>query len=418
MTRETKVGLIVGMGVILLIGIIVSDHLSVVQQQEPAVLTENTSLKPPGNQSKRTARWDHSSRSSRTTSPSPLTGSTMADRPAKPLPLSGASSRDTQPAARRAPVGQPPRQLTPLTPTVEPSPPAKPKPRPRFELPQQPRLAANADSTPVPSLGRTQEDPRRPSGDDQTRTGLMTQHPDRVDPPASLRLKSDPAVTSASTPAPVIHYVRSGQTLWQIAMQYYNDGEQWEAIARANPKSVQPNGGVREGVRLVIPNKATLTDAPPVTLSSIARQVKRQATRESSNDHGDTTAKRTLTVRPGDSLTSLAQQHLGSSGRWRDLYEANRDQLDSPDYLTAGLRLRLPARRSKLTQGSIDDSNTPRSAGPKNTYTVKASDTLTSIAQKKLGDGDRWQEIYDANRKALDSPDDIYVGQRLVLPNR
>ena len=36
MKRETKVGLLVGMGVILLVGIILSDHLSVVQQQDPA----------------------------------------------------------------------------------------------------------------------------------------------------------------------------------------------------------------------------------------------------------------------------------------------------------------------------------------------------------------------------------------------
>ena len=36
MARETKVGLLVGMGIILLIGIIVSDHLSVVHHQQAA----------------------------------------------------------------------------------------------------------------------------------------------------------------------------------------------------------------------------------------------------------------------------------------------------------------------------------------------------------------------------------------------
>lgn len=40
MTRETKVGLLVGMGIILLIGIVVSDHLSKVQQQPPANFTD------------------------------------------------------------------------------------------------------------------------------------------------------------------------------------------------------------------------------------------------------------------------------------------------------------------------------------------------------------------------------------------
>jgi len=39
MTRETKVGLLVGMGVILLIGIIVSDQLSHIQRQDASALT-------------------------------------------------------------------------------------------------------------------------------------------------------------------------------------------------------------------------------------------------------------------------------------------------------------------------------------------------------------------------------------------
>src|SRR5687768_7870420 len=34
MTRETKIGLFVGMGVIILVGILISDHLSVAQRQQ------------------------------------------------------------------------------------------------------------------------------------------------------------------------------------------------------------------------------------------------------------------------------------------------------------------------------------------------------------------------------------------------
>jgi nucleoid-associated protein YgaU len=57
--------------------------------------------------------------------------------------------------------------------------------------------------------------------------------------------------------------------------------------------------------------------------------------------------------------------------------------------------------------------------GPKastRTYTVKAGDTLTKIAQKLLGDGDRWQEIFLLNRATLRDPDVILVGQVLILP--
>ena len=51
---------------------------------------------------------------------------------------------------------------------------------------------------------------------------------------------------------------------------------------------------------------------------------------------------RVITVRPGDTLGTLALQHYGSSRRWRDIYEANRDVLKSPDLVPAGIRLRLP----------------------------------------------------------------------------
>jgi nucleoid-associated protein YgaU len=50
------------------------------------------------------------------------------------------------------------------------------------------------------------------------------------------------------------------------------------------------------------------------------------------------------------------------------------------------------------------------------TYTVQKGDTLSEIAQERLGDASRWQEIYDANRPLLDDPDRIYPGQVLRMP--
>ena len=38
------------------------------------------------------------------------------------------------------------------------------------------------------------------------------------------------------------------------------------------------------------------------------------------------------------------------------------------------------------------------------TYKVKAGDTLTKIAQKELGDGDRWREIFLLNRARSATP--------------
>jgi len=54
---------------------------------------------------------------------------------------------------------------------------------------------------------------------------------------------------------------------------------------------------------------------------------------------------KTYKVRPGDTLSELAQQFLGSSRRYHELYEANRDVLSSPHALRAGMVLRIPTER-------------------------------------------------------------------------
>jgi len=51
------------------------------------------------------------------------------------------------------------------------------------------------------------------------------------------------------------------------------------------------------------------------------------------------------------------------------------------------------------------------------TYEVKQNDTLYGIAKKTLGNGSRWREIYEANRKTIGTnPDLIIAGQILVIP--
>jgi nucleoid-associated protein YgaU len=51
----------------------------------------------------------------------------------------------------------------------------------------------------------------------------------------------------------------------------------------------------------------------------------------------------TYTVRAGDTLSHIAQQHYGKASRWHAIFEANRDQLDDPDLIRPGQVLKLPA---------------------------------------------------------------------------
>ncbi|MBX3750220.1 MAG: LysM peptidoglycan-binding domain-containing protein [Opitutaceae bacterium] len=53
-------------------------------------------------------------------------------------------------------------------------------------------------------------------------------------------------------------------------------------------------------------------------------------------------AGRRHTVARGDTLFSLAQQYYGNRSRWRDIYEANRNQLPDANSLRLGMELVIP----------------------------------------------------------------------------
>lgn len=56
-------------------------------------------------------------------------------------------------------------------------------------------------------------------------------------------------------------------------------------------------------------------------------------------------------------------------------------------------------------------------AGAEGSYhTVEKGDTLWAISQKALGDGNRYNEIFEANKPMLSDPDKIYPGQVLRIP--
>jgi LysM repeat protein len=58
----------------------------------------------------------------------------------------------------------------------------------------------------------------------------------------------------------------------------------------------------------------------------------------------------------------------------------------------------------------------PGAANAASTYTVKAGDTLSKIAQHSLGDAKAYMRIFEANRDQLSDPDKIKPGQVLKIP--
>jgi hypothetical protein len=177
-------------------------------------------------------------------------------------------------------------------------------------------------------------------------------HPDRhvaAAPPAPepAALIVEPAQAATRSPAPAAprterandkhhHLVQPGDDLWSLAERYYGDGREWRKIAAANPTVL--TGGpdrLQVGWRLKIPD-----------LEGMARE-----------------GRRPVTVRRGDTLSSIAEAELGAAARWTEIFHANRAQLSDPDELAVGMRLALPKSTKKtVTKATVNNRDQHRQA--------------------------------------------------------
>ncbi|MCP4263730.1 MAG: LysM peptidoglycan-binding domain-containing protein [Planctomycetes bacterium] len=152
-------------------------------------------------------------------------------------------------------------------------------------------------------------------------------------------------------------------------------------------------------------------------------------------------------VQDGDNLAKIAQKFYGSARGNKTInviriFKANRKLLKSPDAVSVGQKLIIPLlkdeaksvfsgglfERIKTTVGKTSSSTktpikTPVRTRPKpptakktTNYVVRDGDSLWRIAEKKLGDKERFREIIKLN--ALDDEDYLKVGQRLLIPAR
>jgi LysM repeat protein len=54
--------------------------------------------------------------------------------------------------------------------------------------------------------------------------------------------------------------------------------------------------------------------------------------------------------------------------------------------------------------------------GKVRTYVVQSGDTLVSISKKFYQTSSRWKDVLDANQNQLTNPDELKVGQTIILP--
>jgi nucleoid-associated protein YgaU len=131
------------------------------------------------------------------------------------------------------------------------------------------------------------------------------------------------------------HTVREGDTLWAIAERYYGDGALYTRIEEANKGRMGKGGALYVGATLEIPG-ATTTPTRQAASSTAREPEKKPATKQ------PTARDRFHVVKKGETLGDIAKEQLGSARRWPEIVKLNQSVIRDPDNVPAGVRLRLP----------------------------------------------------------------------------
>jgi hypothetical protein len=156
-------------------------------------------------------------------------------------------------------------------------------------------------------------------------------------------------------------------SLWRIADRHLGDGRRWTEIYQLNTGRTQPGGGrlsdpdhLEEGWTLLLPADARGTSPADTSRTS--------AGRTGSTDPG---RDKVVPVRPGDTLSGIAERHLGTAAATPAVFEVNvgrlqpdGDRLTDPDLIRPGWRLTLPVTQSRATQAPPTAPPTPHPDRP------------------------------------------------------
>ena len=87
-------------------------------------------------------------------------------------------------------------------------------------------------------------------------------------------------------------------------------------------------------------------------------------------------------------------------------------------YGTKTVKVQPAPTPAETPTATVEQPQRETSQAPQQTtYTVKSGDCLWNIAKKYLGDGSRYNEIYNLNKDKITNPNLIYAGQVLTLPS-
>ncbi|MBL8848691.1 MAG: LysM peptidoglycan-binding domain-containing protein [Planctomycetaceae bacterium] len=234
-------------------------------------------------------------------------------------------------------------------------------PESREQHTEQPPVAASSDFDPFPTATAT-TDVRQPA---------VEPAPAEADPfgasePTTVTSRTTTTQRDPFTPARdvsqavredevLVHDVTSGENFWSIAQQHYGAGKYFNALAAYNQSRIPDPRRMRPGMKVLVPSKDTLAQQYPQLVSGDSSQYV-PTPNGPAGFSLDAQGRPQFRVATGDTLSDIAEKHLGRASRWRQVYGMNRDQLPDENSLTTGMILRLP---SDATQVRMDPPRAP-----------------------------------------------------------
>jgi nucleoid-associated protein YgaU len=197
--------------------------------------------------------------------------------------------------------------------------------------------------------------------------------PNRIGVGEWLKVPIWPVLEAGANVVLLAHTLVAGETYPQLAQQYMGEAALWPLILKVNA-SIEDVDAVVPGTEVSIP--VVLHSPRPVVLKSADKPlIKNEKMAVSQSVHR---------VAPGDTLGTIAKQHLGSASRWRELLRAN-PQLTDPNYILVGQLLAIPALKEEAVAKAdvaVVATPQPKTVAPQVTVSVAPPVTLHEPRQE------------------------------------
>lgn len=355
MTRETKIGLLVGLAFIIVIGILLSDHMTSTTQPQQALLTDaganvRESVVPPASAQGAAPRVATGGQI--TPSDVVRTRSELNPPPAPP-PLQA-----QPPVVERVQIGGP----TGIDPIVI-------RQSGGAEIRDQVETASREMSDVLPPGAMAGPSPSIDEAAELERwAGVGHQPSDPVGPAAPVvdRFEPGPVTPPAAAPSDSSreYVAQAGDNLSKLASRMLgsNSKAHREAIVRANPSLQRNPDLVIEGRKYKAPSRVDGPAAPaappalvpvthsggtsdiPETVPVVRRTAPVPVTELVEPLPAARNSTRIYVAKENDNLWRIAAEQLGSGNAWTQIKALNKDVLKGGETVLPNMRLRLPAR--------------------------------------------------------------------------